>query len=108
MTRYNSAVRALGYRLLPAFALAVREAADFFQPYFVNATTALRLIHYTSMEGFGSSGTLGIQPHTDYGFITILAQDQVCGLEIQLPDGEWVPLPYVPGTLIINIGDALA
>ena len=108
VTQYNNTVRAFGHRLLPAFALAVGEAADFFQPYFYNATTALRLIHYPSAEDFSSYDALGIQPHTDYGFLTILAQDQVCGLEIQLPDGGWIPLPYVPGALIINIGDALA
>jgi len=108
VTQYNGAVHALGHRLLPAFALAVGEAADFFQPYFDNATTALRLIHYPSVKDFSSCSTLGIQPHTDYGFITILAQDPVCGLEIQLPNGGWMPVPHVPGALIINIGDALA
>ena len=108
VSQYDSKVRALGHRLLPAFALAVGESADFFQIYFDNATTALRLIHYPSMEFARSGDALGIQPHTDYGFITILAQDAVFGLEIGLPDGGWVPVPYVPGALIINIGDALA
>ena len=108
VSQYDSDVRALGHRLLPAFALAVEESASFFQPYFDNATTALRLIHYPSVEFLQSGNTLGIQPHTDYGFITILAQDAICGLEIRLPDGGWMPVPYVPGALIINIGDALA
>ena len=80
----------------------------FFQTYFENATTALRLIHYPSVELLHSGDALGIQPHTDYGFITILAQDTIFGLEIRLPDGGWMPVPYVPGALIINIGDALA
>ena len=108
VSQYDSKVRALGHRLLPAFALAVGESAGFFQTYFENATTALRLIHYPSVELLHSGDALGIQPHTDYGFITILAQDAIFGLEIRLPDGGWMPVPSVPGALIINIGDALA
>ena len=107
VSRYDTAVRHLAHRLLPLFALAVGEPPDFFGPYFNDATTALRLIHYPPSEA-PSDGGLGIQPHTDYGFITILAQDDIGGLEIQLPEGRWMPIPPLPGTLIINIGDALA
>jgi len=111
--RYDTAVRALAMSLLPAIALAVGEGRNFFLPYFQNATTALRLIHYPPVEREPSDDAYGIHPHTDYGFITILAQDQTGGLELQTPSsgkvgGGWIPAPPVPGTLIINIGDAMA
>ena len=51
---------------------------------------------------------MGIYPHTDYGFITILAQDDVGGLEIQRVDGAWIEAPSIPGTFVVNLGDAAA
>ncbi|MFP6749504.1 MAG: 2OG-Fe(II) oxygenase family protein [Alphaproteobacteria bacterium] len=106
--RYDVAVRNLAKDLLPVFGLAVGEDRGFFPPFFENPSTALRLIHYPPVGGARPDDAFGIHPHTDYGFITILAQDDTGGLEIQTPDGGWMPAPPVPGALIVNIGDALA
>ncbi len=51
---------------------------------------------------------LGIQSHTDYGFLTILAQDEVEGLEIRRLDGSWIRAPRIASGFIVNVGDALA
>ncbi|MBT4490101.1 MAG: isopenicillin N synthase family oxygenase [Rhodospirillaceae bacterium] len=108
VSRYDVAVRDVAMKLLPVFGLAVGEDRDFFLPYFQRPSTALRLIHYPPAADDQPTGSYGIHPHTDYGFITILAQDKTGGLEIQRPGGGWMPAPVVPDTLIINIGDALA
>lgn len=108
VTRYDTALRALGLKLLPAFSVAVGERPNFFSDLIAPPTTALRLIHYSPSPTDGSDTLKGIQPHTDYGFITILAQDDVGGLDVRTIDGTWIEAPPVPGTLIINIGDALA
>lgn len=108
VSRYDAAVCELGMRLLPVFSLAVGEGRDFFQQFFQNPSTALRLIHYPPAPESPAQELYGIYPHTDYGFVTILAQDDVGGLEIQAVDGGWIPAPSVPGTLIVNIGDILA
>ncbi|KAI4319537.1 hypothetical protein MLD38_033123 [Melastoma candidum] len=50
--------------------------------------------------------TLGMPPHSDYGFLTLLLQDQVEGLQIQHRD-EWVMVQPVPNALVINVGDHL-
>ncbi|KAG1361338.1 protein DMR6-LIKE OXYGENASE 2-like [Cocos nucifera] len=50
--------------------------------------------------------TLGMPPHSDYGFLTILLQDDVEGLQVQC-GGEWVTVEPVPNSLVINIGDHL-
>lgn len=48
--------------------------------------------------------TLGMPPHSDYGFLTVLLQDQVNGLEIW-HDDRWVLVDPLPGSLVVNIGD---
>lgn len=108
VSRYDAVIRELGLRLLPVFSLAVGEKADFFQTFFDPPSTALRLIHYPPASPTRTDDEYGIHPHTDYGFITILAQDDIGGLEIQTPDGGWISAPVIEGTLIVNIGDNLA
>ena len=49
----------------------------------------------------------GVAPHTDFGMLTVLAQDDVGGLEIQRLTGEWVAVPPLAGTLVVNVGDLL-
>lgn len=106
--RYDRATRELGLRLLPVFAVAAGERPDFFAPFFAAPSTALRLIHYPPTSDTGHEGQFGIHPHTDYGFMTILAQDEVGGLEVQRVDGGWVEAPHCPGAFVVNIGDILA
>ncbi|CAI0458059.1 unnamed protein product [Linum tenue] len=50
--------------------------------------------------------TLGNSKHTDPGFITILLQDHVGGLQV-LHQNRWVDVTPLPGSLVINIGDML-
>ena len=108
VTRYDTAVRELASRLLAPFSVAVGEEAGFFARFFAPPSTALKLIHYPPAPAARPEDLFGIHPHTDYGFLTILAQDDVGGLELQRVDGTWVPAPYVPGSFILNIGDVFA
>ncbi len=41
---------------------------------------------------------------TDYGVLTILAQDNVGGLEVLTRTGKWISAPPIPGTFVVNIG----
>lgn len=45
------------------------------------------------------SGDWGIGPHTDYGVITLILQDDVGGLQAQTRDGEWIDVTPFPGKL---------
>ncbi|XP_020160649.1 probable 2-oxoglutarate-dependent dioxygenase SLC1 [Aegilops tauschii subsp. strangulata] len=51
--------------------------------------------------------TLGMPPHSDYGFLTLLLQDQVNGLEVCQGDDDWLLVDPLPGALIVNVGDHL-
>ncbi|KAI3778349.1 hypothetical protein L2E82_07585 [Cichorium intybus] len=48
--------------------------------------------------------TLGLPPHSDYGLLTLLLQDQVEGLQIQ-HNGRWVTVKPIPNSFVVNIGD---
>lgn len=50
----------------------------------------------------------GVGPHTDFGVLTVLRQDDVGGLQVQDLAGDWVAAPPTPGTLVVNVGDLLA
>ncbi|KAF4702204.1 hypothetical protein FOZ63_017628 [Perkinsus olseni] len=69
-----------------------------------------RIYRYFAVEGDDRSGkkTIGSSPHTDWGFITIvLQQEGVDGLQVQDPRTEtFYPLPKDRASrIIVNVGD---
>lgn len=50
--------------------------------------------------------TLGMPPHSDYGFLTLLLQDEVDGLQIQILD-QWLTVDPIPNAFVVNVGDHL-
>jgi isopenicillin N synthase-like dioxygenase len=50
--------------------------------------------------------TLGMPPHSDYGLLTLVLQDQVEGLQV-MHQGRWLTVEPVPGSFVVNVGDHL-
>lgn len=50
--------------------------------------------------------TMGVTKHSDSGFLTVLLQDDIGGLQI-LNQNQWIDVPPTSGALVINIGDLL-
>lgn len=104
---YAAAMTVLGRRLM-RIALLASGASDFdLLDAFNTPTTWLRLLHYPPHPGPIPDDLYGSAPHTDFGALTLLAQDPVGGLQVQTPLGDWVDAPYRPGTLVVNVGDML-
>ena len=107
MVSYFRALGAMCDRMLPAFAVALDMPSDFFAPFFANEGHAnLRFLHYPPQEDV-SENTFGTAPHTDNSFMTALARNDVPGLAIRLPNGDWFPPPVIPGTFLINLGNIM-
>jgi isopenicillin N synthase-like dioxygenase len=102
---YTDAVDALGRRLLPAVAVALDLPPDVFDAAFAESQFSFRLSHYPPVPA--APNQFGIAPHTDANFLTFLAQTEVPGLQLRLPSGEWLDVPYVPDSFAVNSGDML-
>ncbi|WJX69961.1 iron ascorbate-dependent oxidoreductase [Trifolium repens] len=48
---------------------------------------------------------MGLAPHTDSTFLTILSQSDISGLQVQREGFGWVTVPPVHGGLVVNVGD---
>lgn len=105
---YEAAMRAFCRRLLAPMALALGLPRDWFLPYFGQPTTFLRMLHYPPQAKDAPDDAFGSAPHTDYGFITILCQDNSGGLEVRRTDGTWLAAPPLDGTWVVNVADMLS
>jgi isopenicillin N synthase-like dioxygenase len=52
-------------------------------------------------------GEAGVNAHHDAGFLTLLLQHGVGGLQALAPDGEWLDVDPPAGAIIVNIGEML-
>lgn len=102
---YDDAMRALAKRFLPLFERVLGLAGGTLAPMFSQPTTFLRMLHYPPQPPDDPDDLFGSQPHTDYGFITLLAQDDAGGLQVRTRAGTWIDATPVPGSLVMNLGD---
>lgn len=108
MLEYQAAVRRLGDRLLALIARSLDQPADFFAQFYDVPSETLRLLRYPPHPATAQFNQLGAGAHTDWGGVTILAQDDSGGLEVQNVAGDWIEATPRPGTFVINLGDLMA
>lgn len=108
LVAYMDACNRLGIRLLRAFATALEIERDYFVHSFDRPISRGSLIYYPPQEPTMGADQFGVAPHTDYGCLTLLYQDDTGGLQVKGRDGEWIMAQPVPGTFVVNVGDLLA
>jgi isopenicillin N synthase-like dioxygenase len=102
---YLAAATAAAHALMEGIALSLKLDADYFhRTYTANPTILLRIFHYPAMPA--TSDDWGVGEHTDYGLLTLLAQDHLGGLQVKTAR-DWIDAPPIEGTLVCNIGDML-
>jgi isopenicillin N synthase-like dioxygenase len=107
MTSYYGAMEALGRELLHAFALSLNIQEQNFDGWLTAPMTTLGPLHYPPQRGHITEAQLGAGAHTDYGCLTLLAQDDAGGLQVRNGAGQWVDTPPLPGSFVVNIGDMM-
>ncbi|EMQ97322.1 isopenicillin N synthase family dioxygenase [Paeniglutamicibacter gangotriensis] len=99
----------VGSELLSALAVGLGLPQEYFAEPFDHAPAWMgKLVHYVGGGIVPEAGTQGVGAHADYGFITLLLQDSVGGLQVQ-PYGqdEWIEVAPIEGALVVNIGEML-
>jgi len=117
---YFRAMEQLGARLMQSLARGLGLPEDYFDAPFAFGISTLRLIHYPPRPpaSFGPRADLFVShagatryliggAHVDSGFVTLLAQDGVAGLQAEDSAGNWVDVPPREGTLAVNFGALL-
>ncbi|MXV90207.1 MAG: isopenicillin N synthase family oxygenase [Acidimicrobiia bacterium] len=98
---------ALGHRLMRILAVALDLPADWFADKFEFPASSLFINYYPATLAEPEPGRFRRGQHTDYGAVTVLYTDGESGLQVQSPDGAWVPVPVVPDTYVVNLGDLM-
>lgn len=119
---YYRAMERVAEALMRSLARGLGLGPDYFDDSFRHGLSTLRLIRYPRrdagelatvqdsavwVEFQGRRRYLVGAPHTDSGFVTLLAQDGVSGLQARSRCGSWVDVPPMEGTLVVNFGQVL-
>ncbi len=103
VNNYNRALAGLGHTLTALLARGLGLEDEYFRArYMARPTQLLRLFNYPA--GSQDAESCGVGEHTDYGLLTLLLQDEVGGLEVR-HEGDWLEVPYLPDSFVVNIGD---
>lgn len=104
LLEYLESMTELGHRLMAHVARSLGlPAAYFFDRYTADPLILFRIFHYPALV---SDEQWSVGEHSDYGLLTILAQDDAGGLQVKAPDG-WIEAPPIDGTFVVNLGDML-
>ena len=106
MQKYHSDCTQLGWNLVQLISEALDLPLNYLESYFTRPTALLRLIKYGKVLSDPSNGVFGAGAHTDYGMLTLLATNEVSGLQIFLND-TWISVPPLKDHFIVNLGDCL-
>ncbi|MDB5907131.1 MAG: 2OG-Fe(II) oxygenase [Massilia sp.] len=105
---YLDALAGVAHRVMEGIALSLGLPADYFTVrYTADPLVLFRIFNYPSRPAPADMDVRwGVGEHTDYGLLTILAQDDVGGLQVKTSEG-WTDAPPVPESFVCNIGDML-
>lgn len=107
-----AAMQHLGAALMRGVALGLQMPADWFAKTIASQPTCLfRIFHYPPVDILrvpqDGISEWGVAEHTDYGLLTILAQDDCGGLQVRMTTNSWLDVPAEPDIFVVNIGDML-
>ena len=95
----------LGMKVLSAIATIIGKDSSFFDNWALKGNSILRLIHYPPNDD--ASNILRARAHEDINLITLLVGAEESGLEVQNPDGNWIPISAKSKSIVCNIGDMM-
>ncbi len=103
-----TSVMACGDRILGAIAVSLGLQEDFFAASYRKPLSRGGIIHYPAQDPQSPADQYGVAPHSDYGCLTLLWQDDTGGLQVKGRAGDWIAATPIEDSFVINIGDLLA
>ena len=107
LEQFNAELARLAKKLMRVALLSAGVQDLSVMEKFDKPTTWLRLLHYPPLPKSSPTDLYGSAPHTDFGCLTILAQDDIGGLQVQSPEGHWLDVPKLENSFVVNVGDML-
>ena len=120
IARYYLGMERVATALMRSIARGLQLPEKYFDIYFNKGLSTLRLIRYPVRDDVdaesdrqlwvthgGKRRYLTGIAHVDSGFLTLLAQDGVEGLQARHSNGDWIDVPPREGTLAVNFGRVL-
>ncbi|KAK3834316.1 MAG: hypothetical protein JOS17DRAFT_682418 [Linnemannia elongata] len=103
---FMSELETLSQHLMEAVALSLGLDASYFRTMFGQSPYyRLKCAKYPSVD---KAATIGCGAHKDTGFLTVLLQDMVGGLQGRDPKtGVWMDTRPIPDTFIVTMGEAI-
>jgi len=105
---YRTSLERVARTVIRLIAEALDLPATAVDRYFARPTTFLRLLRYPPHPAEAGDDQFGSAPHTDYGIITLLAQDESGGLQVRARNGGWIDAEPMADGFLLNVADMLA
>lgn len=104
---FYEALGRCGEDLLRAVAVSLDVDEDFFRGKYTKPLQRTQVVYYPPHPQSVDEDLFGVAPHTDFGCITLLWQDDNGGLEVRHRNGQWIQAAPMDGTFVVNVGDLL-
>jgi len=94
--------------LMQGFAIGLGLDKAFFLQSCDRPLSRATFVYYPAQPQDAGETQFGVAPHTDFGVLTVLCQDNTGGLQVQDAGGDWIHAPPIEDTLVVNVGDLLS
>ncbi|NEO76305.1 2-oxoglutarate and iron-dependent oxygenase domain-containing protein [Moorena sp. SIO4G3] len=104
---FHQSCQELSWKLFQALAIALKIPETVLTDVISHKNSYVGLSHYFPITQPTQTGQTRFKAHYGSGTFGLIFQDECKGLEICTPDGEWIPVASIPGTVVVIMEDII-